>query len=328
MGLFRQPEGLALRTLHGYKPRMFVDLVFALLAVGLLWCAADWIVDSAAAIARSRGVSELVIGLTIVAFGTSTPEFMVTLSASVKQMPDISLANVVGSNFANLGIVLGLCALVVPVAASRLLVLRDGGLLLLLTGGVALAAWGEALGPLTGLGLLGFLAGYLWMLFRNRECGAACEADDGRMARWWDYPRLLTGFAGVAVGGTLLVETAANLARTAGVSEWFIGLTLVAVGTSLPELATCLAAALRGRSDMLLGNLIGSNIFNYAGVLGLTCLISPLTPTPQAAFGAVLNVGFVLLALVFMRTGWRVTRLEGLVLLFLNLLVIGVAWRG
>ena len=307
---------------------MFVDLAFALLAVVLLWRTADWIVESAAAIARSRGVSELVIGLTIVAFGTSAPEFLVTISASVKQMPDISLANVVGSNFANLGLVLGVCAFLVPVAASRLLVLRDGALLLLLSGGVALAAWREALGPLTGLGLLGFLAGYLWLLFRNRECGVACESGDGRRARWWDYPRLVAGFAGVAVGGTLLVETAANLARLAGVSEWFIGLTLVAVGTSLPELAICLAAALRGRGDMLLGNLVGSNIFNYAGVLGLTCVISPLSPSPQAVAGAVLNLGFVALALALMRTGWRVTRIEGLLLLLVNLVVIGIAWRG
>ncbi len=297
---------------------MLVDLLTCALAVGLLWSTAGWIVDSAAAIARSRGISELTIGLTIVAFGTSAPEFLVTATAAAKGLADISLANVVGSNFVNLGLILGTAALIRPVRTERMLLLRDGLLLLGLSAAVALAAWSGFLGRPAGLLLLAFLAGYLWLLFR----AGGVETDAGcRAARWWDYPRLLAGFAGVALGGGLLVDAATNLARAAGVSEWFIGMTLVALGTSLPELATTVAASLKGRNDMLLGNLVGSNIFNYAGVLGTACLLRPLSPSPAAFTDAALNVAFVALFLLFLRTHWTLGRREGLALVAVNLLV-------
>jgi len=298
---------------------MTYQLLICALAVGLLWITADWIVDSAAAIARSRGVSELTIGLTIVAFGTSAPEFLVTATAAVKGLSDISMANAVGSNFVNLGLILGAGALIRPVAAARALVMRDGLLLLVLSAAVALAAWTGFLGRPAGLLLLGFLCWYLWLLLRS---GGVEEEDGERRASWWDYPRLLAGFAGVALGGSLLVESATTLARAAGVSEWFIGMTLVALGTSLPELATTIAASLKGRNDMLLGNLVGSNIFNYAGVLGTACVLRPLSPSPAAALDATLNVAFVALFLFFARTHWRIGRREGLALIAANLLVV------
>lgn len=298
---------------------MWYDILLCALAVGLLWVTADWIVDSAAAIARSKGISELTIGLTIVAFGTSAPEFLVTVTAAAKGLSDIAMANAVGSNFVNLGVILGAGALIRPVMASQALVKRDSVLLLGLSGAVAAAAWTGHLGRPTGLLLLGFLGGYVWLLLRS---GRIEEEDGERKAMWWDYPRLLGGFAGVALGGSLLVDSATVLARAAGVSEWFIGMTLVALGTSLPELATTIAASLKGRNDMLMGNLVGSNIFNYAGVLGTACLLRPLTPSSGAAIDAALNLAFVAFFLLFARTSWRIGRREGLALIALNLLVV------
>lgn len=301
------------------------EVLTCALAVGLLWITADWIVDSAGAIARSRGVSELTIGLTIVAFGTSAPEFLVTATAAVKGLSDISMANVVGSNLVNLGVILGAGALIRPVAAARALVGRDGLLLFGLSAAVALAAWTGFLGRGAGLLLLAFLAGYVWFLFHSGRV----EVEDGhRQARWWDYPRLLAGFAGVALGGSLLVDAATALARSAGISEWFIGMTLVALGTSLPELATTIAASLKGRNDMLLGNLVGSNIFNYAGVLGTACLLRPLSPSSGAAVDTALNVLFTALFLLVARTHWTIGRREGFALFAASLLVIARSAMG
>ncbi|WP_081859087.1 calcium/sodium antiporter [Desulfohalovibrio reitneri] len=292
------------------------DAVFLLIAIGLLWFSADWIVESASAVARRFGVSELAIGLTVVAFGTSAPEFLVTITAAIRGLADISLSNVVGSNFYNLGLVLGLVAMVRPVGAGKVVLYRDGMLLLGLTAAVGMAVRFGWLGPSGGLVLLLFLLGYVLILLRTRS--AVQDIPGAREVRWWDYPRLLAGFAGVALGGSLMVESASSIARGLGVSEWWIGMTLVAFGTSLPELVTCLSAALKGRSDMLLGNLIGSNVFNFAGVLGLTCMLRPLDVSPSAQAVVWFNLGVVALVLVFMRTGWRIGRREGLVLVALN----------
>lgn len=299
-------------------------------AAALLWVSSGWIVDSAAAVARRFGVSELVIGLTVVAMGTSAPEFLVTATAAFKGLSDISLSNVVGSNIFNLGFILGLMAVIKPLPTGPVLVWRDGGLLLATTGGILLMALTGTLGHAAGAGLLLLLAGYIaWLLWSGRQVGADAAAElavehgeaevPERPLRWWDGPRLLAGFAALALGGELMVNAARGLALGLGVSEWVIGVTVVAAGTSLPELVTCLAASLRGKNDMLLGNLIGSDFFNFAGVLGLTCLLRPLTVSPSAMPGLMALVGMVALVLVLMRTGWRVTRWEGALLIGLNL---------
>ncbi|WP_027189058.1 calcium/sodium antiporter [Paucidesulfovibrio longus] len=307
---------------------MLHDIFFFLVAAGLLWVGANWIVNSASAIARTFKVSELVIGLTIVAMGTSAPEFLVTATAAFKGLEDISLSNVVGSNIFNLGFILGLMAMIKPIRTNPTILWRDGGLLLFTTALILLLALTGNLGHLAGIVLLSILAAYLLYLFFRGSPLVVEEEEEIRKARWWDYPLLLAGFAAVSLGGEFMVESASSIAVSLGVSSWVIGVTIVAAGTSLPELVTCLAASAKGRNDMLLGNLIGSDFFNFAGVLGLTCVLRPLNVSPHALPGLIALVSMVFLVLVLIRTGWRVSRWEGALLVGINLLRWGLDFMG
>ena len=299
---------------------LLLQLLLLTGSILLLWFGAEWVVDSAAAVARRFNVPELVIGLTIVAFGTSAPEFFVTVTAALKGMPSISLSNIVGSNIINLGLVLGVSAMIRPVIAGMAVLYRDGvlglflacvALLFLLTGG---------LGRLIGAFLLLVLGGYLYRLLKVSRCLGDFVDTTQRTATWKDYPKLAAGFVAVSLGGQLLVDSASFLARAMGVSEWFIGMTIVAAGTSLPEMVTCLLATARGKNDMLIGNVLGSNVFNIAGVLGLTCLVHPLASTGDAVTGMMVLVGITVATCAAMRTDWRISRTEGA---FLVLAVMG-----
>jgi len=298
---------------------MAYDIFLVVISAFLLWFGADWVVESAAAIARRFNLSELVIGLTIVALGTSLPEFLVTATAAFKGLGDISLSNIVGSNIFNLGLILGLMALIKPVPTGRTLVYRDALLLWAVTILVLFMAFDLHMGRISGLILMGILIGYnILIVSRFGKIAEQVELPSQRTAKWFHWPLLVLGFLCVAAGGHWMVEGASSLARMAGISEWVIGVTIVAAGTSLPELITCLRASLKGRNEMLLGNLVGSDFFNFAGVLGLTCIMRPLEVSPSALSSLYTLVGMVFLVLVFMRTGWRVSRLEGVMLLGLN----------
>lgn len=300
---------------------MTIDIITFLASAILLWFGATWIVTSAALIARKFNVSELVIGLTIVALGTSAPEFLVTINAALRGHNDISLSNVVGSNIFNLGFILGLMAMIKPLVSNKTIVYRDGLLLFLTTAGILLVSMTGELGRLFGAGLMALLIMYLVYLGMKRENVGDDELEEleGKEANWLHAGVLLAGFVAIAAGGHLMVSAATSIATALGVSSWVIGVTIVAAGTSLPELVTCLAASLKGKNEMLLGNLIGSDFFNFAGVLGLTCLLKPLSVSPEASTGLIVLVGMVALVLVLLRTGWRVSRLEGALLVGINL---------
>lgn len=311
---------------------MIIDIALGLVAVALLWFGSDWIVDAASAIARTLGISELVIGLTVVAFGTSAPEFLVTLSAAIRGLSDISLANVVGSNLMNIGIVLGTTALVRPVLLQdRAVLTRDVPVVTLVSAGVLAVALTGVVGRMAGAVLFGFLIAYTWWLIqgcRRAACAVPTPAAEVELeaehtteehtATLRDYAQLVGGFVAIAVGGALLVESATTIAQAMGVSQWLIGTTLVAGGTSLPELATCLAASIKGRAAMLIGNLVGSNLFNIAGVLGLTALIAPVQASDVAVQGLAASIGLTLVlgAMLVWRGG--VGRVAGAFLLLAN----------
>lgn len=298
--------------LHG-----FLFIVSAL----LLWFGAGWIVDSAAAVARRFKISELVIGLTVVAAGTSAPEFLVTAMAAFKGVHDISLSNVVGSNIFNLGFILGTMALLKPLPTTRAIVYRDGMLLWATTMAIAGMASFGTLPRWFGLALLALLACYvLYLATRGNRAEIFIEEVEQREATRWDYPKLAAGFGAIALGGHLMVEAASAIALDLGVSRWAIGVTIVAAGTSLPEMVTCLAAVLRSKHQMMLGNLVGSDFFNFAGVLGLTCLLKPLTVSPEALPSLGVLVAMIGLVLFFMRSFWTVTRLEGAILILITML--------
>lgn len=301
---------------------MFTQVLVFLLAAFLLWYGANWIVTSASLIARKYNVPELVIGLTIVAFGTSAPEFLVTINAAMRGQEAISLSNVVGSNIFNLGFILGIMAMIKPLPTGRKIIYRDGMLLFACTAVILLVSFTGQLGRLFGVGLVALLVGYLVWLARLKESPGEDELEElpERDARWYDWLLLLLGFGAIAVGGHLMVSAATTIATMLGVSTWVIGVTIVAAGTSLPEMVTCLAASVKGKNEMLLGNLIGSDFFNFAGVLGLTCLIRPLGVSEEARSSLIVLVGMVGLVLILLRTGWKVRRWEGALLVGINLL--------
>lgn len=289
------------------------NLLLVGISIVLLWKCSDWLVESAARLGRRLGFSELTTGLVIVSICTSAPEFAVSVMASLQGKDDISVGNVVGSNIFNLGIILGLCTLIRPMVTDRRLVLRDGLILIATTLLLVwmlhdgeLARWEAAL-------LLAGLGGYVAMLVLGKQELEEALPDDPMT--WRDPLWLLAGVVGVVGGGELLVLGASDLARMAGVSEWAIAVTIVAGGTSTPELAASLRAALSGRASMSIGNLVGSDIFNMLGVLGAAGLIRPMSIATDAHSSLIMLVAMCGLVVLFMRTGWRLSRWEGAVLL-------------
>lgn len=299
---------------------MWIEAVIVLACIAGLWAGGTWIVDSAARIARKIGMSELVIGLTIVAIGTSAPEFAVTIAAALNGQADISVANVVGSNIFNLGFILGGVALVASIPTTRKLIMRDGFMLIGTTLVLLLFLLDLRLAIWEGIVLLTALVCYVGYLVVRRDGGDSAEEIPDGDFRGLDIPALVGGIALIVTSGHFLVDSASEIARHFGVSEWVIGVTIVAAGTSAPELATSLMGVLRGRHGISVGNLIGSDLFNLLGVLGLAAIISPLA-VEQAAMGSmILLSGLVIVVVVMLRTGWRLSRFEGGVLVGINLM--------
>ena len=296
-----------------------------LASIAALAGGATWLVDGAAGLAARFDVSGLVIGLTVVAFGTSAPELAVTLIGAFRGQGDIAVGNVVGSNIFNLGFILGGCALILPMRATPVLLQRDG---LVLAGATALLlvfiGRDLELGRVEGLLLVLALLAYLLWLFRstrNRDLAALEPLLPSRRAsrEWWV---LLSGLAAVVLGAQLLVGSASAVARGLGIDDWTIAVTVIAAGTSMPELATSLAAVFKRNDAIGIGSLIGSDLFNILGVLGIAALLHPVGIDVAARGSLAAMMGMVVLVLVFIRTGWRVSRLEGLLLIA----VAGLRW--
>jgi cation:H+ antiporter len=287
------------------------------LSILLLWKGSDWLVESASRIGRRFNMSDLTIGLTIVAFGTSAPEFAVTISAAITGKADISVGNVVGSNIFNLGFILGGCAVFRALKTKPVVVWRDGSILVGTSLVLTVMLHDHYLSRLEGIILFTGLLGYIFLLFAQKK-DVDAEVPTGK-ASWKDVPILLAGLAGVVGGGHLLVESASELARFFGLSEWLIAVTIVAAGTSAPEFATSLMAAAKGRHGMSLGNLVGSDLFNLLGVLGLAGIIRNMNVAEGSLSSVYMLVGMCVLAVFFMRTGWKISRKEGVLLIAVGL---------
>jgi len=297
------------------------DAAVVLATIGGLWLGARLLVDGASALAARLGVSSLVIGLTVVALGTSMPEFAVTTEAALVGRGDIAVGNVVGSNVFNLGFVLGTTALLGTLDRTRRLVHRDGFALILASVALLVVLRDGHLSRLEG-GL--FLAGliiYLLVLIRSGSVATVAEPTAPTNPTV-DAGRLLAGLLLVIVSARLLIDSASTIAAAAGVSEWAIGVTVVAAGTSTPELVTALVAARRGQSGLSVGSLLGSDLFNILGVLGLAGVLQPLAVSAEATQSVVWLLGTVVLVVALLWTGRQLTRLEGAVLLVLA----GVRW--
>lgn len=296
---------------------MLADLAvpIALLAGSVvgLWLGARFFVESAIRLARRLGLSELAIGLTVVAVGTSLPEVAVTVEAALGGAGDIAVGNVIGSNVYNLALILGFVTLFGAIAVPRTLARRDGIVLLGATALAALVLVDLYLGRFEGVVLLLALVGYLLALMRT-GAGPVADGDADRAFRRRDPVLLICGLAVVLVSGHLLVSAAVDLALTAGISEWAIGATVVAAGTSTPEFAVSVLALWRGQVGVSVGNLLGSNVFNALGILGIAGLVQPLSVDSAALadLGWLLFItGFVTIALW---SGHRLSRGEGGVL--------------
>ena len=279
---------------------------------------AVWLVDAAARVAKHFGISELVIGLTVVAFGTSAPEFGVTILAAIRGMGDISVGNIVGSNIFNLGFILGGTAIIHSLKTSRTIVFRDG--FFLLFGGILLSVflWDLTLSKIEGIVLFTLLVLYLLYLYFKKE---TIETEEPTHAMYrWDPTLLFVGIGLVIVGSHFLVESAVSIARFMGVSDWVIGATIIAAGTSAPEFATSLTAAMKSRYGMSVGNLIGSDIFNLFGVLGVAGMMRNLSVGHDAHINLIILSFMIAVVLIFMRTGWVVSRKEGIILVMIGLL--------
>ena len=308
----------------------FAVLLLGIAGAVMLCFGADGLVRGGAALARAVGVPALVIGLTVVAFGTSAPELVVSVDAARRGAGGIAIGNVVGSNICNIALILGASALVRPLPANRALFKLD--LPAMVVSSILLALWCGISG---GVGRRGgglfclLLAGYLAKRFYNARhdedeaAALAGEAAEGRPMRW-PAAALLTAVSCLMLvfGAKFFVAGAVRLAELLRVSDAVIGLTVVALGTSLPELATGIAAARRGECDIAIGNVVGSNLFNVLCILGIAPLFSPLGAGGVTRFDWAVMCGMALLLCLMMKSSERISRLEGGGLLALYALYI------
>lgn len=300
---------------------MWIAVLLVLVGVVLLYFGAGSLVRGAASIARRLGWSPLVVGLTVVAFGTSTPELVVSVGAALDGRGPIAVGNVVGSNIGNIALILGLSAVIRPVSVQARLLRIDVPLLVGVSAALVLLLRDDRLVLREGVLLLAGLIAYTTstvILARQESPQVRREFDEGvppLADRWWvDLARTALGLGLLTAGSRLLVGGAESIADMLGVPEAVVGLTVVAIGTSLPELATSALAAGKGEGDIAVGNVIGSNLFNMLGILGVATVVRPLEPTGMSAVD--LTVMVLLAAALFplMRSGFRITRAEGALL--------------
>lgn len=305
-----------------------MTIIWLLVGLGLIVLGADWLVEGASSIARKAGVSEFVIGLTIVGFGTSCPELVVSLTGALEGNADVAVGNVLGSNIFNVLFILGLTALLCPVSMSKENRERDIPETLLVTmlfGGFGMShslfgiSEADGLSRVEGAIFLVAFALYIFASFHRGKPSGEDSAESTPRKLWIAIILVLAGLAGLIFGGNLFVDSATDLARMLGVSDKFIAVTILAGGTSLPELATSLVAALKGRDQLALGNILGSNVFNILLILGSSALITPLSFASVTHIDAAVLLLSVILLLLWAYTGRRerIDRWEGGIMLLL-----------
>jgi cation:H+ antiporter len=316
---------------------MFVSILFLLGGLILIIFSANWLVDGASGIARRYGIPDLVIGLTIVAFGTSAPELTVTVLSALGGSTDIAIGNVLGSNIANILLILGISAIIHPLNIQQNTTWKEIPLSLLAAIVLGFMAndqlidqhpAGSVVSRTDGLVLLAFFAIFLAYTAEIARTQAEAEAPDAAspLPLGKGLLRVAAGLAGLYFGGRYFVEGAVDLATLLGLSQQIIGLTIVAVGTSLPELATSVVAAYKRKADIAVGNIVGSNIFNVFFILGTTAVIAPLPFSPAANVDVLVAIlASFLLFITTMTFGKRkVDRIEGVV--FVGLYVLYIAY--
>lgn len=312
---------------------MILNIVVIIISIALVLWGADRMTSGAGALARRMNIPEIVIGLTIVAAGTSAPELFVSVVSALHGTPDMALGNVVGSNIFNTLLIVGCSAMVAPMAIAKTTVRRDlpvtlfASLLIIalcMDGFTSLSLSGKTLSRIDGIILLAVFAGYMAYTFKTSKNVEADAADAAPQPVFKSVLYVLIGLAGLIMGSNAFVNSASAFAQSLGVSDAVIGLTVVAGGTSLPELATSVVAARKGQSAMAIGNVLGSNVFNILMILGVTSVITPMH-IQGITLVDILMMGFSVVPLwLFSYTKYKVERWEGAVLT--SMFVAYMAW--
>ena len=296
---------------------MLVQFLLLVVGFAMLVKGADWFVDGSAGIADRFGVPQLVIGLTIVAMGTSAPEAAVSITAALKGSADITIGNVVGSNILNILIILGLTSVIVAVAVAKSTIRYEIPYMILIT--VLLLVLGCTGNVISfGEGIILWLAFILYLIYlfmmakKNKE---EVPEEETQQPMWKLFVAAIVGLVLIVWGSDVTVDAATAIAKYAGLSERFIGLTIVALGTSLPELFTSVSAAIKGKADIAIGNIVGSNIFNILFVVGTTALITPVVFAPNFAIDTLVAIAAGILLLVCVLRGQKLTRTGGIIML-------------
>lgn len=304
---------------------MTSNILILLASLVFLGFAAKYLVDSAIKIARKWNLSEMFIGLTLVALGTSAPELVVSISAALKGQGDLSIGNVIGSNIFNLGFILGLVAIIAPQVIPKKFVKRDGMILLAATLLTLFFVLDLKIVLWEGITLLLLLFSYLGYLWYKKDLPTEDEDSVADAATTKDYFIFLISLAVLIKASDYTVTSAIFIAEYFKVSAWAIGATIVAAGTSLPEMAVSIMATIKGKFGLSIGNVIGSDIFNTLGIIGVSSIIAPIALRPKAyilgvpdsIFSIILLVLTLLLTILLMRSKWRISRREGAILLFI-----------
>jgi len=313
---------------------MFWSISVLILGLVALTFGAEGLVRGSASLAIRLGVTPLIIGLTIVAFGTSTPELVVSLGASLNNQADISIGNVVGSNIFNIGIILGLTALLCPVKVSLQVIKHDCPIMITVSLFALFLITGGTISRLAGIVLFTALVAYtgftIWLAKKEVSAEIERQFQDGVPSQskslYIDLFFIVCGLLLLVAGSRLLVVSATDIARLIGISEAVIALTIIAAGTSMPELATSLVAALRHQPDIAVGNVVGSNIFNILGIIGVSSIAKPLSATGITGLDLCVMVAFSIALLPMMYTELKLQRWEGGLLLVGYVVYLWVLW--
>lgn len=302
-----------------------MELILNVLAVAgglaMLYFGAEWLIQGSINISNRLKISQLVIGLTVVAFGTSTPELSVSVSSALQGFADVALGNVVGSNIVNIGVILGISAAITPIAVSKSTIRKE--IPIMIGAALLLAAiiFDGKIDFLDGIILIAGIVGFVIFSYKSSKKESDMETIKSQteitQKRFLTKSLMLVaiGLGLLTVGAFLTVDNSVVIAKSLGISELVIGLTLVAIGTSLPELITSVVAARKGHSDLSIGNIVGSNIFNIFAILGIASVIAGIQVNEKIILDIIVMIAFSVILIPIMRSGFKISRKEGLLLL-------------
>ena len=304
---------------------MITSLTLLILSLVALYIGAGWLVQGSSALALKAKVSPLVIGLTIVAFGTSAPELVVSLNATLSGQGDIAIGNIVGSNIFNIGVILGVSATICPLQVKKQLLRIDLPVMLAATLLLTVLFWNGTLSRVEGFFFLaGIIVYTLFSLFYSRKHGEGPNLELEEQPKHWavDTLAIIGGLAVLVCASRLLVDNAVSIAKELGMSEAVIGLTIVAAGTSMPELATSIVAAYKRKTDIAIGNIVGSSLFNILAIAGSCSLVHPIEAKNVNYIDLLVMLAISVLLLPLVKSGQKISRTEGFVLILFYVIYI------